>query len=255
MSSWSQKRKSTYFLIFAGFLFVFIILPAYLIFYKPPTCFDGKQNGDEKGVDCGGPCVKLCRSQYLDQNVIWKRVIKVKSGIYSALAYIENPNIDAGADSIFYIFKVRDKDGVLIYERKGETFIPPNKFFAVFEDEIPTGKKIPTKAVFEFTSAALLWKKQENKEVGVAVLKKTISREDYSPRVDATLANNTLKPISNIEVVAIVYGEDGNSLGFSRTFIDKLNKEESQDVSFTWPEPFTSNAVKIEIIPRVYGKK
>ena len=89
----------------------------------------------------------------------------------------------------------------------------------------------------------------------MAVLKKTISREDYSPRVDATLANNTLKPISNIEVVAIVYGEDGNSLGFSRTFIDKLNKEESQDVSFTWPEPFTSNAVKIEIIPRVYGKK
>ncbi|MBU6431623.1 hypothetical protein KGQ29_04640, partial [Patescibacteria group bacterium] len=77
MSSWSQKRKSIYFLIFAAFLFSFIILPAYFIFYKAPTCFDGKQNGDEKGVDCGGSCVNLCRSQYLEPNIIWSRVIEV----------------------------------------------------------------------------------------------------------------------------------------------------------------------------------
>lgn len=231
-------------------MFGFIIFPAYLIFYKPPTCFDGKQNGGEKGIDCGGSCVSLCRSQYLDPNVIWARVIKVKSGVYSTAAYIENPNIDAGADSISYIFKIKDNEGVLIYERKGKTFIPPNKFFAVFEDGISTGEKTPTKVIFEFTSEAL-WKKKENREAGITVLKKTISREDYSPRVDATLENTTLEPISGIEVVGIVYGEDGNALGFSRTFVDKLNKGESQDIVFTWPEPFTSNVVKIEIIPRV----
>src|SRR3989338_6228133 len=118
MSSWSQRRKSVYFLIFAGFLFGFVILPAYFLFYKPPTCFDGKQNSDEKGVDCGGGCATLCRSQYLDPNIIWTRVIKVKSGLYNVLAYIENPNIDAGADSISYVFRIKDNDGVLIYERK-----------------------------------------------------------------------------------------------------------------------------------------
>ena len=253
MSSWSQKRKSIYFLIFAGFLFGFIILPAYFIFYKPPTCSDGKQNGSEKGVDCGGSCIKLCRSQYLDPNIIWARTIKVKPGIYNTLAYIENPNIDAGVDSISYTFKVKDKDGVLIYEKKGKTFIPPNKFFAVFEDRIPVGEKIPTKVIFEFTSGAL-WKNQENKEAGITVLKKTISREDYSPRVDATLANKTLEPISNIETVAIVYDEYDNAVGFSRTFIDRLGKGESQDIAFTWPEPFTSGVVKIEIIPRVMNR-
>lgn len=254
MSSWSQRRKSIYFLIFAGFLFGFIILPAYLIFYKPPTCFDGKQNGDEKGIDCGGSCAILCRSQYLDPNIIWTRVIEVKSGLYSALAYIENPNIDAGAESISYVFRIKDNDGVLIYERKGKTFIPPNKFFAVFEDGISTGEKIPTKTTFEFTSNAL-WENQKNKEAGITVLKKTISRENYLPRVDATLENKTLDPIYNIEAVAIVYGEDGNALGFSRTFIDKIDKEESQSITFTWPQPFDTNVVQIEIIPRVLGKK
>ena len=254
MSSWSQRRKSIYFAGFAAFLLVVAVLPAYLIFYKAPTCFDGKQNGGEKGIDCGGSCVKLCRSQYLDPNIIWARVIEVKPGLYNALAYIENPNIDAGADSISYIFKIKDSDGVLIYEKNGKTFIPPNKFFAVFEDGIPAGKKIPAKAIFEFTSGAI-WKNQENKEAGINILKKTISREEFSPRVDATLENATLESISDIEAVAIVYGEDENALGFSRTFIDKLNKGESQNIAFTWPEPFASNIVKIEIIPRIYGKK
>lgn len=250
MSSWSQKRKSIYFLIFAVFLFGFIILPAYLIFYKAPTCFDGKKNGNEKGVDCGGPCVNLCRSQYLDPNIIWSRVIKVKPGIYNVLAYVENPNIGAGADAISYVFKVKDKEGVLIYERKGETFIPPNKFFAVFESGILTGEKTPAKVTFEFTSNAL-WNRKENKEDGINILKKSISLEDYSPRVDATLENKTLEPIFGIEVVAILYGEDGNALGFSRTFIDRINKDQFQNIVFTWPEPFTSSVVKIEIIPRV----
>lgn len=254
MSSWSQRRKSIYLLIFAIFLFGFIILPVYLIFYEAPTCFDEKQNGDEKGIDCGGSCAILCRSQYLDPNIIWSRVIKVKPGTYNALAYIDNPNIDVGSDSISYVFKIKDKDGVLIYERKGETSIPPNKFFAIFESGISTGEKIPAKTTFQFTKEAI-WKKQENKEVGIHILKKAISQEDYSPRVDATLENTTLDPIFNIEVVVIAYGEDGNALGFSRTFIDKLNKSQSEDIVFTWPEPFNSNVVKIEIIPRVISKK
>lgn len=254
MSSWSQKRKTFYFLIFTGFLFGFIVLPAYLIFYKPPTCDDGKQNGGEKGIDCGGVCVRLCRSQHLDPNIIWTRAIKVKPGIYNILAYIENPNIDVGVDFISYTFKIKDKDGVLIYEKKGDTFIPPNKFFAIFEDRVSTGEKIPTKILFEFTGDAI-WKKQENKEAGIAVLKKTISNENYLPRVDATLENQTLEPMFKIEAVAIVYDKYDNAVGFSRTFIDKLEKGKSQNITFTWLEPFVSDVVKIEIIPRIYGKK
>lgn len=253
MSSWSQKRKSTYFAGFVAFLLVAVALPAYLIFYKAPTCFDDKQNGDEKGVDCGGSCVRLCRSEYLDPNIIWARVIEVKSGLYNALAYIENPNLDAGVDSISYSFQIKDNNGVSIYERKGSTFIPPNKFFAIFEDGISTSEKIPTKVIFEFTSNPL-WRKKENRETGLTVLNKTISREESSPRIDATLENKTLQPISKIEVVAIAYDNDGNALGFSRTFIDKIGKGELQDIVFTWPRPFSSNVIKIEIIPRVYGK-
>ena len=46
-------------------------LPAFLLLYKAPTCFDGKQNQGEGGIDCGGPCVKLCPSAFLPPEVIW----------------------------------------------------------------------------------------------------------------------------------------------------------------------------------------
>lgn len=253
MSSWSQKRKSTYFVGFVAFLLIIMVLPVYLIFYKTPTCFDGKQNGDEKGVDCGGSCVNLCKSQYLEPNIIWARVIEVKPGLYNTLAYVENPNIDAGVDSISYSFKIKDNNGVLIYERKGDTFIPPDKFFAIFENEISIAERIPSKVIFEFTNEAL-WKNKENKEVSLTVLNESISREESSPRIDATVGNKTLGSISRIEVIAIAYGGDGNALGFSRTFIDKLDKEENQNVVFTWPKPFKSKVEKIEIILRVYSK-
>ena len=186
----------------------------------------------------------------LEPNVRWAQSIQVKPGLYNALAYIENPNIDAGVDSVEYIFKIKDKDGVLIYERKGKTFIPPNRSFAVFEGGILTGEKIPTKVTFEFTSYSV-WKKLENKEAGLSIMNEKISNEDESPRLDATLENNTIQPILNIEVVVIAYDESGNALGFSRTFIDKINKGESQNITFTWPNPFGSDIAKIEIIPRV----
>lgn len=250
MSSWSQRRKASYSLGIIIFLFIVLVLPAYLLLYKKPTCFDNKKNGGEKGVDCGGPCANLCRSQYLEPNVRWAQSIQVKPGLYNALAYIENPNIDAGVDSVEYIFKIKDKDGVLIYERKGKTFIPPNRSFAVFEGGILTGEKIPTKVTFEFTSYSV-WKKLENKEAGLSIMNEKISNEDESPRLDATLENNTIQPILNIEVVVIAYDESGNALGFSRTFIDKINKGESQNITFTWPNPFGSSVAKIEIIPRV----
>lgn len=237
-----------------AFLLVAVALPAYFIFYKSPTCFDGKQNGEEKGIDCGGVCVNLCRSQYLEPNIIWARIIEVKAGQYNTLAYIENPNIDVGVDFISYSFKIKDNNGVLIYERKGDTFIPPDKFFAIFENEISVGERIPSKVIFEFTSDAL-WKNKENKEAGLTVLNESISREESSPRIDATVGNKTLQTISQIEVIAIAYGSDGNALGFSRTFIDRLGKEETQDIAFTWSEPFKSKVEKIEIIPRVYSKK
>src|SRR3989344_2789665 len=142
MISWSTRRKSIYIIgILLCFLFA-LLLPILFVTYKAPSCTDGLKNQGELGVDCGGPCTLLCKANALDIVVHWQRAFKVKNGVYNALAYIENPNLDSGVGKIFYRFKLYDSDNILIYERQGETFIPPKKIFGIFESNIMTGARV-----------------------------------------------------------------------------------------------------------------
>ena len=62
-------------------------------FHKTPTCFDGVKNQNEKGLDCGGVCTRICSGDISTPIVMWQRVFQVTPGVYSAVAYIQNPNV------------------------------------------------------------------------------------------------------------------------------------------------------------------
>lgn len=236
MSSWSSKRKFIYLSIFFSFIFLVIIVPVFFSFYKQPTCFDGKKNGDEKDVDCGGSCQLLCSADSLAPNVIWNRAFKVKDGIYSAVAYIENRNISSEAVGA-YTFKFYDKDNVLISTRSGVTFIPKNKVFAIFEADVDMMGKTPYRVSFDFTNK-LVWRKNTKEEPDISVINKSLVGEDTRPRVDAIIENFSSENVSKVEAVAIVYDSEENAIAASRTFVDSLASDETAPVTFTWPAPF-----------------
>lgn len=248
--SWASRRKLIYISSIVLFFFVVVVIPLVISLYKPPTCFDKKQNGDEYGVDCGGSCELLCPSQYVPLNVLWSRMSKVSDGLYNGLAYIENPNINAVAYNLTYTFKLYDKDGILLSERDGITFAPANKIMAVFAPEMYTGKQVPTRVDFNFTSKAV-WLKQESSETGLSISGMEISREDSAPRLSATLSNKTTKEIKNIEAIGIVYNADGNTIAFSRTIIDSILNKGSQVINFNWPKPFSEKYARTEIVLKV----
>lgn len=255
--SWAQRRKATYISGILLFLAIVTIFFSLIFFSKKATCTDGIKNQNEVGVDCGGPCTNLCRAEYVNiesNQILWVRTVKVlSSGTYNLLAYVENPNVSAGAYDVPYYFKIYDKDNVLLFEGSGKTYIPPSKNFAVFEDGIDIRDKIPARISFEFSKEAV-WQNMENRELGIVSLSRTISKEDTNPRVDAVLKNKTLQSIKDIEVIAVLYDSDDNAIAFSKSKIDSLGKEESQDVIFTWPEPFGKKVYKIEIISKILGK-
>lgn len=248
--SWAQRRK----LIYLGSLFVVfllvVVLPAFLYFYRAPTCFDGKQNQDELGVDCGGVCSLLCPAQYVPLTVLWSRFSKVSDGVYNVLAYIENPNIQAGANNLSYSFKLYDKAGVLLKERMGRTFTPANKIMAVFEAELLTGNNVPSRVEFSFTSPAI-WIKENSSEIGLSTSQSVISRADTAPRLSFVLTNNSTKQINNIEAIGIVYNNLGNTIAFSRTIVDSIQSGGSETVNFNWPKPFPESYTQTEIILKV----
>jgi hypothetical protein len=248
--SWARKRKLLYFSGITVFVLVFIVLPIVWIFYKAPTCFDGKQNQDELGVDCGGVCSLLCPSQYIPLNVLWSRFSKVNDGVYNVLAYVENPNVGASANNLNYVFKLYDSKGILLKERVGQTFVPPGATVALFEPDLQTGNLIPQRVEFSFTSGAV-WIKQNSIETGLSISQAVISREDTAPRLSATVTNKTIDQIKNIEAVAIIYNAEGNTISFSRTIIDSITGKKSVIINFNWPKPFNDTYARNEILLRI----
>jgi len=248
--SWAQKRKLIYLGSIILIFILVVVIPIVYQFYKPPTCFDGKQNQDELGVDCGGVCTLLCPSQYVPLNVLWSRFSKVSDGVYNVLSYIENPNLNAGANNLSYTFKLYDKGGILLSERSGITFAPANKIMAIFEPEMYTGKQVPTRVDFTFTSTAV-WTKQASEETGLSISELAVSREDTAPRLSALLTNKNSKEIKKIEAIGIVYNASGNTIAFSRTIIDSIPGKGSQDINFNWPKPFSETYARTEIVFKV----
>lgn len=253
--SWAQRRKATY--IFYIFFTILLILVAivFLFFYKTPTCFDNKQNQGEQGIDCGGPCSILCRAQYVDPVIVWgPRWEKVLSGgIYNFLTYIQNPNTGIGALNVPYIMKVYDRENVLLIQKTNITNIPPNNNFVIFEDNINLGDKIPARATFEFTGNPT-WQKMQSVESNITAISKNLINIDTKPKLLVTMKNSTIEPIQNIEVVSILYNENGNAVAFSKTKIDTISGESTADIVFTWPEAFMEKIVRIDIVSKVAPK-
>jgi Mg-chelatase subunit ChlD len=239
---WATRRKIQYLSILVAGIIVFFVIPFYVFIYKAPTCFDNLKNGDETGVDCGGACELVCSSQIAEPISRWDpRVFKVSDGTYSVLAYLENPNVTAEVANAPYTFKLFDKDNILVSERSGTTLIPRGQTFALYEPNISTGERVPTRAVFEF-GKNLTWVKNTAPQEDITVTSKALSREDSTPRVDAVVVNNGTTLIPHIEFVAIVYDGAGNAIGASKTFVNDLVRGSTKSLVFTWPQPFTTKS-------------
>ena len=249
--TWSQKRQTSYLLVFIAFIVIFGFLILAPRFQKEPTCTDNVQNGGESGVDCGGLCARACLSQVDEISVLWSRAFRVVDERYNAVAYLVNHNKNTAVEEISYRFRFADKDNLYISKREGTTTVPPGGNFAVFEPGIDVGKSIPVYVTFEFTQVPQWVTVSEEKinQLKVIVSNIVLTNEDTKPVLSATIKNNSFFTIPDMDTVAILYDASGNAVSASRTFFDKLGKEEIRDVNFTWPEPLPSGIVVKEIIP------
>ena len=252
MASWAAKRQLLYSSIIIIALLLIIGTPSYFYFFnKTATCFDNKQNQDETGVDCGGGCEKACKIDVVALPVtIWSRAFPVTNGIYNLAAYVQNPNVEYVAGPTQYIFRVYDRENVLIGVREGTADIPPTKTFPIFEQGFSADQRIPVTTFFEFTRD-VQWKKYQGSKAELEVTDIKTSNLDTAPRIDAVLVNKTINRYAHVEVVALVYDEKGNAMAASRTFIDDLQSTASAPLFFTWPKPFPSTVSKVEIIPKL----
>jgi Mg-chelatase subunit ChlD len=213
--------------------------------YQAPNCLDGFMNGVERGIDCGGGCARICTMDVSQPYVKWVKSFRVSEGLYNAVAYLENRNVNAGVSNLSYTLKLYDEDG-LITERKGETPFPPNTLYPIFEGRISTGERIPTETVIEFDPDSI-WVEAVLNGDQYKTERRELTGADRKPVLTATLKNETLDESRDVDIVATIFDAQGTPLTASRTKIPSFPGRASKDVTFTWPEPIATTMRSCEV--------
>lgn len=242
---WAFWRRVQYgtgtFVVIAAFS----TLLYFMVFAVPPTCFDGRQNGSETGVDCGGACMRICAVSVVTPTVVWAESFAVTDGQYNAVAYIDNRNVIAGTPRLDYIFRLYDDAG-LITERSGNTVLPPNNSYPIFEGRIDTGSRVPTRTTVELTTADL-WLPFSNNRAQFRTVNLQLQGADERPRLNVQMENTALTESQNVEVIATIFDTMGNPLTASQTFVERFGARSQTDITFTWPEPIAKTVRSCEV--------
>ncbi len=251
--SWSQRRKLTYIGILSILPTILIGITAYRYFTRPATCFDGKQNGLERGIDCGGNCQRVCTQDVSNLILRWQRAFYVDDDVYNLVAYIENQNTNVGVKELPYEFRVLDRSGNIIGKPYVNfAYIGPNESTAIFVPGFEVGDQNPAQVVFRFLRAPA-WDQTDPKYAApqLIVKNRVLSNESFRPKLTTEIENITFDDFSDVPVVAIVYDADGNAMAASQSYVEFIGDGDKKEVTFTWPLPFEKPAVRIEVIPRV----
>lgn len=247
--SWASRRRTAYTAGFILFLSAVIGIPFFYWYISIPTsCFDGTQNQSETAIDKGGPCQLLDERTLSPHAILWTRAFPVRDGSYAVIAYVENPNQNAGVAQAPYRFKLYDERNVLVAEREGVGYIMPGNVTPIFEGAIDTGTRKVARAYLEF-SAPLVWERLKDVSNPITVISKEVTDINTKPRLVATIQNASVSDFRDIQFTAVVFDTAGNAFAGSSTVVPILNDGERTDIVFTWPDRFEYVPGRIDVLP------
>ncbi len=248
MSSWAKRRRTIYVTTITIIVFGIIGVPVFLLLYKAPTCFDGVKNGDERNIDCGGSCQKLCQDEFLSPIVGQPRFEELAPRLYNIATYIINPNIDGEAKNVPYHMYIYDAKGMLIKQIDGKVTLPPHRNTLAYQSAINVGERTPARVAFEFADVPN-WERKDDTLSPLMVIDKKYTEDDFGSSLSVTLKNNSVRPIPKTSVYAVLYDKDGVAIGFSKTYIDDISPEKTVVAPFTWPVNRHDSVISIEVLP------
>ncbi len=247
--TWRRRRQILYIGVAVLIAGAGLTYAGYQYFSTPGTCFDRVQNDGEAGVDCGGPCARMCAFQSHDPIVEWARALEVATGTYDGVVYLENPQSGVGgaAYGVGYEFRFLDANNHLIIDQSGTIDIPAEGTVPVVIPDIETGNQVVSYAQFSFTTSPIVWTKLPPSDIpSLAVKDQTLAPD--GTRLSASIVNETNGQVNNLTVVGVLFDANANALAASRSVISSIGPEGKDEAVFTWPQP-TLGFVRAEITP------
>jgi len=246
MISWGARRQIFILVSFVLFLGALISI-MYFVFAPGETCFDGVFGPGELGVDCGGVCTRVCENEITDLSVQWNKILPVRSGQYDVAAFVTNPNDRFVIRELRYQFRIFDEQNILITERSGRTFIGPRDEIVIYEPKIQVGVKVPRRVAIDFESPR--WERIATVPESTVFIRNQQLESSPNLLIVAEIVNTGARDQRNIEVAAVLMEADRNVFAVTRTVVDVLSSQNSQQILFGWPQSFTLRPAFIELYP------
>lgn len=245
---WAKKRK----IIYGSLALITVILVCIYAFrdvlFPTPTCFDGKQNGFETGLDCGGACSLRCTQDVIPLIVSWARALPTSSSTYDFAAVITNKNIDNAPRDVAYTFTAYNREGKELYKVDGTTIVPIDGDFPVVAQNIAL-PEAPHEVSAVVASNVPHYTVLEKPTTPTIRVVGTRYEAGSIPRVYATLINTKRLSFVNLPVRVLLYDAEGNVYAAGQTIVPALGKEGTREIVFTWDRAFPVAPTQIRVFP------
>lgn len=226
--------------IFAGLVSAF-----YFYFLRPaPTCFDGQQNQNETGVDCGGVCESCELKQIRPLRVNWVEYFRITPTAISLVAEVANPNTKLASPSLAYEFNVYGPFGLKLKTIPGQSFIYAGEIKNILTTTELDARDISrVDIVFQDPD----WVLEENfpkPMVSYRGLKTEVS--DSQVTVSGLLVNGQTADIATVKIIALLFDGFNKFLGVAQTTLNNLRGLEERNFSVIVPSAVFAEDVSLE---------
>lgn len=241
-------KRTTIILIYLAIL-ASLFYAIYSIVKPAPTCFDGKKNQHEEGVDCGGPCDKCAiEIEAKDLEITETAFIYGGPGKFDTLAKVTNANNQFGSSSFSYEFILKDSSGNVVARKAGKSFILPSETKYIIETGLDSQIEVASVG-FEITNTE--WQEFINNDKP----KINIYSKDYSQITSGVgysqayglLRNENPFDFNLIKVKVVLRDVFNKPIAVNTTEMRTVKAGEERDFRLLWPTSFPGDVHSYEV--------
>ncbi len=207
---------------------VFVLIAALVVFVvyqialRPaPSCSDGRQNQGESGVDCGGPCVPCGIAQAQNLRIGNVFVFRAGEGVGIA-AEVINPNVSFGVPLFSYRVLLKDSAGNEVKALDGTSFVYPGALKYIVVPTIDVNPASVSSAEVEVGNIS--WSEKDDFSKPAIQITESRTIKDGFLYVNGSLANQDEVDYKDVDIVALLYTNEGNLIAASKTTLDQIEK-------------------------------
>lgn len=221
---------------------------AYDLLTPDPTCFDGIQNQEEDGVDCGTVCGVLCGAA-LEPLIVGEPQMFDAGEAIDVLVQLQNDNTVYGAARIDYRLAVLDTAGNEQTSRRGATYVNPLEtryLVMTFPGITPRG----TGLRFEYDPQKVQWfqgRLPETQVIDFSVMNEALTvSEDGQASYTADVRNDSTFDFEEVDVTVLLFDASGQQVAVGATVVRTLAAGQVRAFTVVWPFAIVGTPIRAQ---------